>query len=511
MRKVRAVLRLKAEGLSNRQIGRSLHMNHRTVGDYLLRAKAAGLGWPLPEGLDDEGLEARLFPARLATDPRPVPNWAEVDRELRKKGVTLMLLWVEYRQANPDGYQYVQFCNLYRRWKGSQDVVMRQRYKAGEKAFVDYAGQTVPVVSAETGEIREAQIFIGVLGCSNHTYAEATWSQMLPDWIGSHIRMYEFWGKVPEVTVPDNLKSGVKRASYYEPDVNPTYHELAEHYGTVIIPARQRRPRDRAKVEAGVLNAERWILARLRKHTFFSLAELNREIRRLLVELNNRPFQKMEGTRQSWYETLDKPAMKPLPPERYEFAEWKQKVGVNIDYHVQLDWHLYSVPYRLARQTVDARLTATMVEIFHRGRRVAAHRRSRVRGGCTTLPEHMPKAHRKHLEWTPSRLIRWAEREVGPQATEVVGQILKSKPHPEQGYRACLGLMRLARTYGAERLEAACRRVLRMGSPSYSSVASILKLGLDREPLEEPVHRELPAEHENLRGPAYYAGNGGQP
>jgi len=505
MRKIKEVLRLRAQGLSDRVIGRSLQIPRTTVRRYRQRAEEAGVSWPLAEGLTESALEAQLFPPSPAPGRhvRPEPDWRHVHEELRRPGVTLMLLWLEYKESHPDGYQYSRFCELFRDWKGGLDPVLRQEHRAGEKVFVDYAGQTVPVVDRETGEVREAQIFVGVLGASNFTFAEATWSQSLPDWTGSHVRMFEYFGGVPEVIVPDNLGSGVTRACRYEPDVNPTYQELATHYGVAVVPTRVRKPRDKAKAEVGVQIVERWLLAPLRNHTFFGLAELNRELRRLREALNDRPFQKLEGTRRILFETLERALLRPLPSERFEYAEWR-KARVNIDYHIAVENHLYSVPYRLVRKQVEVRLTATTLEAFHDGQRVAAHPRSHQKGGFTTDPGHRPKAHQKHLEWTPSRIIRWAEK-TGPETAGVVTRILESKPHPEQGYRACLGILRLGDRYGADRLEAASRRALRIGGVTYRSIKSILEHGLDRLPLEEQATLELPQTHENVRGSAYYS------
>lgn len=443
VRKIRDVLRLTSKGLTHRQIGRSLSISHNTAAGYLRRVAEAGMSATEAEALDDVELVARLFPpAPPASAARPLPDWGEIARELKRKGVTLQLLWLEYKAAHPDGYQYTQFVSRFRAWQGSADVVLRQEHKAGEKAFVDYAGQTVPIVDAATGELREAQIFVGTLGASNLTYAEATESQSLPDWIGSHVRMYAFFGGVPHVTVPDNLKSGVRQACYYEPDVNRTYLELARHYGTTVIPTRVAKPRDKAKVETAVQIVERWILAPLRNHTFFSLAELNAEIARPLAALNERPFQKLEGNRRTLFEALDKPALLPLPATPYSFAEWR-KARVNIDYHVEVRRHYYSVPYTLVHMDVEVRISTATIEVFHAGKRVAVHVRSEKIGGYSTVSEHRPKSHQKHVEWSPSRLIRWGE-DIGASAGALVHRILESRPHPEQGYRACLGLMRLA-------------------------------------------------------------------
>ncbi len=504
MRQIREVLRQKwGLGLSNRQISASCGLSRPTVAEYLRRAEAAGLSWPLSSELDDDELERKLFPPpSMPAAARPLPDWSVVNQEFKRKGVTLALLWDEYKAANPEGFQYSGFCEHYRRWLGKVDVVMRQTHRAGEKLFVDYAGQTVPVIERTTGEAHETQIFVAVLGASNHTYAEATWTQTLPDWIGSHVRAFNYLGSVPEIVVPDNLKSGVHLAHRYEPELNPTYAEMGRHYGVAIIPTRSAKPRDKAKVEAGVLVVERWILARLRNRQFFSLAELNAAIAELLEVLNNRPFKKLPGTRKSLFDSLDRPAMQPLPATPYEYAEWK-KVRVNIDYHVAIDKHYYSVPYQLVKQQLDARVTANTVELLHKGKRVASHRRSYRQGAHTTVNAHMPKAHREYAEWTPERLVRWAG-ESGPATAKLVETILTSRPHPQHGFRACLGLMRLGKRYTTPRLEAASRRALAIGSCSYKSVESILKNGLDRKPLP-PTTIDTPAiEHDNLRGSDYY-------
>lgn len=505
MRNIREVLRLAAEGLSDRTIAGSLGLPRTTIRRYRRRAREAGLTWPLPEGISERELDTRLFPPAppVGLHRRPEPDWPYLHRELRRPGVTLQLLWLEYKEAHPEGYQYSRFCGLYRRWEGKLDLVLRQEHRAGEKLFVDYAGQTVPVVDPATGEVREAQVFVGVLGASNYTYAEATETQTLPDWIGSHVRMFTDLGGVPKLVVPDNLGSGVRRSCRYDPDANPTYQEMAAHYGVGVLPTRSGKPRDKAKVEAGVLLVERWILARLRNHTFFSLAELNREIRRLLAELNDRPFQKLPGTRRSLLESVERPLLRPLPTEPYRFAEWRKAV-VNIDYHIAVDHHFYSVPHRLVRERVEVRLSATIVEIFHDGKRVAMHPRSRRAGRATTDPLHRPKAHREHLAFPPSRLIRWAEK-TGPETAAVVTRILEERLHPEQGYRPCLGILRLGVRYSPERLEAACRRARRIQGVSYRSIKSILEHGLDQLPLEEQATLELPQDHDNIRGPAYYS------
>lgn len=506
MRQVREVLRLKwVCGLSDRQIARSLRISRPTVAQYLQRAKVAGLSWPLPEDLDNEALERRLFATSYQKPlaKRPLPDWSQVHRELKRKGVTLLLLWQEYKAVTPDGLQYSSFCEAYRKWAGRLDVVMRQHHRAGETLFVDYAGQTMPVVNPHTGEVHDASIFIAVLGASNYTFAEATWSQSLPDWIASHVRAFEALGGVPQVLVPDNLKAAVHRAHRYEPELNRTYADMAQHYGVAVVPARAARPRDKAKAEVGVQVVERWILARLRNRTFFSLAELNTAITDLRLELNQRPFKKLPGCRQSLFAALDRPALSPLPATPYAYAEWKL-VRVNIDYHVEVGGHYYSVPYALVKQQLDARLTTHTVELFHKGKRIASHQRSPHKGRHTTTAAHMPTAHQHYAQWTPQRLIRWAEKTGGATA-QVVESILASRPHPQQGFRACLGLMRLGKRYGDDRLEAACHRAVVIGSCSYKSIDSILKHDLDRQPLPgQPATTLSDLQHVNVRGPRYY-------
>ena len=505
MRKIKEVLRLRwSLGMSQRTIARGCGIGPTSVAQYLRRAERAGLKWPLPPELGDDQLERLLFPPPLSipSSQRPLPDWAKVHQELKRKGVTLYLLWEEYQAESTNGYGYSRFCELYGEWAGKLDLVMRQEHRAGEKLFVDYAGQTLPVVGRETGEVRETQVFVGVLGASSYTYAEATWTQGLSDWIGSHVRAFAFFGGVPEIVVPDNLRSGVSKVCLYEPDVNPTYQEMAAHYGTAVIPARVAKPRDKAKAEVGVQVVERWILARLRNRVFFSLVEANQAIRELLEQLNERPFKRLPGSRKSLFESLEKPALQPLPESRYEYAEWK-KVRVNIDYHVESEGHYYSVPHRLVKKQLEMRVTAETVECLLKGKRVASHRRSRVKGAHTTLPEHMPSSHREYASWTPSRLIGWA-RETGPNTAKLTEAIMESRPHPEQGFRSCLGIMRLAKSYGAERVEAACERTLAIHGRSYKSVKAILENGLEARPLPGSGHDSAPVEHPNVRGAAYY-------
>jgi len=505
MRKTKEVFRLKFDyGLSNREIATSCLIARSTVAEYLNRFREAAIGWPLPEKMDDAELEALLFPSTSAAESteRPLPDWLHVHNELRRKGVTLSLLWQEYKAEHPTGYQYSQFCERYRQWAGKLDPVMRQQHRAGEKLFVDYAGMTVAVHDREAACTREAQVFVAVLGASNYCFAEATWTQSLSDWIGSHTRAFAFFGGVPTIVVPDNLKTGVTNACFYEPDINPTYLDMANHYGTAIIPTRVRKPRDKAKVESGVQVVERWILARLRNRQFFTLHQLNETIADLLAELNQKPFQKLPGCRKSAFEAFDRPALKPLPDHPYQYAEWK-KARVNIDYHIEVDRHYYSVPYQLIHKQLDVRITAAIIECFYKNKRVASHIRSYRPGQHTTVREHMPKAHQKWADWTPERLIRWAAK-IGPQTAKLLEALLDARAVPQQGFRSCLGVLRLAKNYGDQRLEAACRRALAIGSPSYRSVESILKHNLDQKPLSDESPELTPIAHINIRGARYY-------
>jgi transposase len=473
------------------------------VSEYVGRARRAGLGWPLPPDLDDAALEARLFTPAAPGRERAAPDLVWIHQELKRPGVTLHLLWEEYRVAHEDGYGYSQFCEIYRRWARRLKPSMRQQHRAGEKTFIDFSGKRPCLVDRRTGEEIPVELFVAVLGASGYTYAEATQSQKLDEWVGAHTRMVEYFGGSTELWVPDQLKGAVARSCRYEPGLNRTYQELATHYSTVVIPARPGKAKDKAKVESAVLVAQRWILARLRHRTFFDLAELNEAIWKLLEELNSRPLQKLGVSRRELWERLDRPALGPLPATPYELAQWKS-CRVNIDYHVEVDHRFYSVPYQLVHERVEVRYTASVVEAYYKGRRVASHRR-RFDHQPSTLPEHMPSSHRAHAEWTPSRLIGWAEK-TGPATGRLVAGILDSRPHPEQGYRACLGIMRLGRLHGDERLEAACARAERLRSYSYRTVKNILASAQERLPLEDEQPAPAPTpSHHNIRGPQYYA------
>jgi transposase len=508
MRKIKEVLRLKFEsGLGQRQIARSCGIGQATVAEYLKRAHAAGVGWPLPEGWDENRLEQTIFGSRAQRSPqleRILPDFADIRQQLqRHRHLTLQLIWEEYRQKQPDAYGYSYFCELYERWRRKQELVLRQDHKAGEKMFVDWAGATIPVFSRVADEAWQASLFVAVLGASSYTDAEATRDQQMEAWIQAHIHALEFYGGAPRLVVPDNTKTGVTKACRYDPDLNPTYQDLATHYGFAVLPARPYKPRDKAKVETGVLLAERWIIAALRHRKFFDTAELNAAIRELLVRLNQRPFRKREGTRAGLFETLDTPSLQALPTERFDLSQWS-RARVNIDYHMAFDGSFYSVPYNLVHETVDIRSTATTVEIFHKGERVASHMRGRVRGQTVTNAEHRPKSHQAHLDWTPSRMVNWA-RTIGPFSAQLFERILADKPHPEMGYRSCLGLIRLAEQYTPARLEAAAQRALLTGACRYQSVKSILENSLDRQPLPGPASPPTsPPRHDNIRGGEYF-------
>lgn len=506
MRKIRDVLRYRhSTDLSLDAIARALNISKGVVAKYLKLAADAGLGWPLPDDLDDGALERRLYSQPAARASAFVePDYALVHQELKRKGVTLTLLWEEYRATVGDAaFQYTAFCTRHKTWAGKLRRSMRQTHRAGEKLFADYAGPTMPVIDADTGEIRPASIFVAVLGASSYTFACATPGQTQADWLTGLDRALRFIGGVPELIVPDNPRALVTVANRYEPELNRATTEFAHHFGTVILPARPRKPQDKAKVEVGVQVVERWIMARLRHRQFFSVAELDAAITGLLPALNNRPFKKLPGCRRDAFEKLDAPYLRALPATRFVLAEWK-RASVNIDYHVEVDGHYYSVPHALVRQEVELRITRSSIEVLAKGRRVASHPRNPRPGGYSTIADHMPAAHRAHAEWSPGRLINWASS-VGPATGELVKRLLMEKQHPEQGYRSCLGLMRLARNVGHERMEAACTRALAIGTHRYRSVASILEKGLDRQPVTGSAQAELPLpEHANVRGPDYY-------
>ncbi len=502
MRKIRDVMRLRySGGLSVRQISRSTKISVGSIQKLLTTAKALELTWPLPDDMKDNQL-ARLFYPEADTrvsDRFQIPHWPTVYQELKRPHMTKLLLWEEYTQQYPNRcLSYSRFCDRYRQWRKKQKRSMRQHHKAGEKCFVDYCGPTVPIINGATGEIREAQIFVAVLGASNYTYAEATWSQSLPDWLESHVRTLEFYGGAMAMFVPDNLKSGVSRACRYDPDLNPSYQQLSEHYEIAVVPARPYKPKDKAKAEVAVQIVERWILARLRHHSFFSLAELNQCIRALLEDLNNKPFKQLPGCRRSAFERLDQPVLKPLPSQPYQYVAIK-KVKVNIDYHVQFDNHHYSVPHHYVGEQLELHASETLVQMHFRRQLIASHPRKHT-FGFSTIPAHMPTRHRKHQQWTPGRLKRWA-KDIGPDCLTWVNEQLDGRAHPEQAYKVCLGLLALSRQYPACRLNAACRIANQAGLIRLKQVRAILRSNRDQLPEQLSLSAELPQDHENVRGP----------
>jgi transposase len=504
MRQLRLLLRLHHDGVSAREIGRTLGVARSTIQDNLKRAAAAGLAWPLPAELTDDELEQRLFarPGMTRSSRRRAePDWPTLARELKRPGVNLMVLWEEYRQSHPEGYGYSRFCDLYREFERRLSPVMRQHHAAGDKVFVDYSGKKIGIADPASGEVRDAEIFVAVLGASSYTYAEATWTQTLPDWIEAHVRMFRFFGGVPRLVVPDNLKSGVNKASFYDPEINRSYAMMAAHYGVGVLPARPRRPRDKAKVEAGVRIAQTYILGRLRHQTFFSLAEANTSIKQMIDRINRHVMRRLGLCRADLFVSIERAALGPLPAADYEFAEWRL-ARVGVDYHVEAAGFFYSVPHALIRAQVDVRITSRTIEVFHRAQRVAAHaRRYGVARRHGTHPEHMPSSHRRYAAWNPGRFERWA-RSIGPHTEGLVIAVLANRPHPEQGFRTCLGVLRLFRGLDPARAESIAARALAIGALTYKSIASILQNNLDRAAASSDGDTVI--KHPNVRGPGYF-------
>lgn len=509
MRRIREVLRLKhTHGLSERAIALALGLSNGAVHGYLRRARFAGLTWPLPEAMGDDGLELLLFPVPAPAsqnDSRPVPDWAHVEKELRRRSVTRLLLWEEYRAAHPDAFGYTWFCTSFDAWKGRMRPSMRQTHPGGEKVFVDFAGDTFDIFDPVTGEALAMKLFVAAMGASNYTYAVACPSESLPDWIGVHVSLFAFLGGAPKFIVCDNLKAAVTNPDRYDPGLNRTYAEMARHYGTTVLAARPRKPKDKAKVEVAVQIAQRWILARLRNQRFFSLAELNAAIAVLVTELNARTMRSFRASRAELFAEIDSPKLAVLPAEPYVFARWK-RCRVAPDYHVEVDGHWYSTPFRLIRELVDVRIAGKTVEIFHKGHRVASHALAPNRRGHTTIADHMPSAHRRHGQWTPQAMIAAGEK-IGPSTAAFFQAVIEDRPHPEQGFRTCLGILSLVKSYGNGRVDAACQRGIVIKARSVASIRSILRNGLDRAFLEtapDARDRHQPLSHGNIRGQGYF-------
>lgn len=504
MIKIQEIIRLGLQGQTYRTITQSCNVSIGVVSKYLNIAKDKQVTYDQIKDLSKDEM-FKLFEITSAESInrlKPCPDFKTIHEELKKKNVTLFLLWEEYIEQNPDGYKYSRYCTLYNQWRGKLKISMRQAHKAGEKMFVDYAGSTVPIYDRTSGKILyESAIFVSCLGASQYTFAEATKDQKMENWINSHVRSFEYFDGVPEVVVCDNLKSGITKPNYYEPDINKTYCELAQHYGAVVIPARIRKPKDKAKVENAVQIVGRWILARLRNRKFYNLQELNKAISELLENLNNRPFKKLEGSRRSQYEDIDKPVLAPLPKDRYEFCFWK-KAKVHIDYHVEVERHYYSVPYEYRQRKVDIRYTKTIVEIFYKNNRIASHLRDHSGSRFTTLDEHCPKNHQEYKGWSKERFITWAQK-IGPSTAEIIHKRFNNCEHTIQAFRGCLGILGLAKKFTEVRLEAACRRALAINTSSYKSIENILKNKLDQQPLQDET-KILDVPHENIRGKEYY-------
>jgi transposase len=497
VRKIREVMRLKNEAqLSERQIAAVLGAARSTVQECLRRARAAAVSWPLPDLSEDE-LHGRLYPRKVSAPPYPTPDFEAIQRELASKGVTRMLLWQEYRAIHPDGCQYSAFCRDYEAWLGRQDAVMRFEHTPGDKLFVDYAGKTMAVVDRHTGEIRVAQVFVATLGASHYTYVEATLTQSVADWLGAHVRMLEYFGGIPRAIVPDNLKSGVHRSCRYEPDLNPSYQDFAEHYGVAILPARVRKPRDKAKVEVGVQGVERWIMAPLRQQSFFSLGDLNLALREQLERYNDRALSRELGTRRSRFLELERPALRALPAQPYQYATWK-RAKVFLDYHIEHERRYYSVPYRLIGKSVDLRITAHTIEVYYRGQAVARHLKGSGSRRFFTEPGHRPERHRAVIELSHERLLERAEA-IGPSTAMLLREQTARRVHPEEALRACLGILRLAHDFSASALENACQRALALKTYSYRAVRTLIIA-----PPPQPATSTPTPAHDNVRGARYF-------
>lgn len=505
MRKVKEVYRLYYEmGLSPRKIAAALKMGRTTVRDYISRAEKAGLTTEEVKFFTEEELEAALFLLPAKKSNYPIPEWQNIHLEHKTKRVSLQVLWEEYIEVHPDGYSYGHFCELYQKYRKTLNVSMRQLHKAGDKMFVDYCGDTVAIIDKTTGGEKRAQVFVAVLGASNYLFAEASWSQSSEDWINSHVHALEFFGGVPKAIVPDNLKSGVTKANYYDPDINVSYLEFAKHYSTAILPARVRKPKDKSKAEGGVQYVQNWLLAKLRNLRFFTLSSLNKKIRELLIELNNRPFKKLPGCRYSMFKDIEEGALQGMPAKKYEYADWKH-AKVNIDYHVEYKKFFYSVPWQNAQAKVLIRATSNTIEIFINDKRIASHIRTYQGDRYSTLSEHMPP-HHKFVRWSPEKLIEKGAK-IGPSVKKVIENIINSRKYPEQGFRSALGILRLANKTGNKRLSDACIVAIRLGSPKYKTVRTILENGQDKKANAEISEDQTLPKHANIRGENYFKEN----
>jgi transposase len=497
---IREMLRLTAAGLNQTQVAQSCNAARSTVQDYQQRAAVAGVKYEAALQMPDDELLRVLGKGGARRERKPCEiDYAEVTRELPKKGVTMLLLWREMVLQQGKDISYSEFCRRVRAQSAATGYVMRQTYVPGEKLFVDYSGLKIAYLDRETGKALEAEVFVAALGASSYTYAEATADQTSVSWLGSHCRAFQFLGGLSAVVVPDNLKPGVKNSWWYEPEINRSYQDFAEYHGIAVLPTRTQTPRDKAKVEKAVQEVERWIIAPLRHRTFYSIAEINEAIRSLLAELNSKTMRDYGASRQELFEQLDKPALKALPAVSYEFAQWK-KARVHLDYHVELEKHWYSVPYYHARKEVWVKATERCVEVYENNQRVALHVRSRRQYAHTTLPEHMPPEHAEVKSWTAEKFTAWGKA-IGPETHAFVVNLLTSKPFREQAFRAILGLQRLCERYTPPRIEASCKRANFFKLSALRNIRSILEKDLDGLTLPQLAAEQIVLEHANLRGP----------
>lgn len=509
MTEYRQILRLYGQGISQRSIAESLNCSRNTVAKVLNRAKELNLSWPLAPETTDDSLDKIFYPSTVTPTERRIPDCEYIHRELARRNVNLKLLWTEYCQECADARQlplmYSQYCYYYQQYSQKTRATMHIPRIPGEQIEVDWAGQTTEIVDNITGEVIRAYVFVGVLSYSQYVYAEAFLSQNLENWIAAHVNMFQFFGGVTKMLIPDNLKTGVDQVSWYTTVINKTYQEMSEHYDTAVIPARVRKPKDKPNAEGSVRIASTWIIAALRNQKFFTLYELNEAVKEKLSIINAKPFQKKEGCRLSVFLAEEKPMLLSLPSTPYELATWKVAT-VQLNYHITVEKMHYSVPYEYIKHKVDARVTRNVIEVFYSNLRICSHRRLYGDfGQYSTVVEHMPPNHQSYVQWNADRFVRWAES-VGPNTTIAIKAILASYKVEQQGYRSCLGLLKMADKYSVDRLESACSRALTYTpNPSYKSIKTILSTGQDKRKVEEtPPPIDASSQYGFTRGAAYY-------